>query len=730
MKIAVIYNHLEIDDSDVINFFGTRNKERYNPKTVEKVATALEKGGHNVRVLKGNMHIIESLQQFMPKVVRGERPGMVFNMAYGIQGQSRYTHIPAMLEMVGIPYVGSGPDGHTIALDKVLSKMLFQRNNIPTPSFWLFSRPDENCNDVVYPVIVKPKMEAVSFGLRVVDNEKDLKSAVAFITKEYNQQALVESFIPGREFAVGLLGNGPNLEVLPIVEIDLCGDPQAIQSIDDKMIKPRDKICPPDLSQTLTDAINQLAINAFNSLGLHDFARVDIRMNPDNELYLLEINSMASLGMTGTYVHSSKVKGYSYSALVNRMVDVAAFRYFGNSFLQDTDNDTNAKKKSEPLHFRIRNYIRSQLSTIEDYLEQMVRINTNLNNVEGLNTLGNWISTRFNHLGFHRQSYPQSEVGNVLYFSNHLKENNDILILGHLDTKYDFDTYVPFHEERGRIIGSGVAESKGGIAIILGAIHALRFTRSIKNIRCGILLTSDDSIGGRFSKKLIAELSQQAKCVINTKYGDIQGGIVTGCDGTREYQISLSNVKNLKKNQAPKDIITFVTKKVIAWQKMTSEEKGLLVKVVKLNAWAAEGISSDHAAVTLFVRFSEKNKSKEIDRQIIQIAEKNTGNDFQVQIKRSFRRLPVHESDINLKLFAAIKKIADPLEIRISSIHRNSSSDICHVPEQIPALDGFGPVGGDCQSPNEYIIRDSLIDRSALLALIIQKSSTFTFEEK
>jgi D-alanine-D-alanine ligase len=728
MKIAVIYNHLEIDDSDVINIFGTRNKERYNPKTVEKVATALEKGGHNVRVLKGNMYVIESLQQFMPKVVRGERPGMVFNMAYGIQGQSRYTHIPAMLEMVGIPYVGSGPDGHTIALDKVLSKMLFQRNNIPTPSFWIFSKPDEDCSDVEYPVIVKPKMEAVSFGLSVVDNENDLKTAIAFITKEYNQQALVESFIPGREFAVGLLGNGPNLEVLPIVEINLCGDPNAIQSIDDKMNKPRDKICPPDLSKELSDAINQLAINAFNSLGLHDFARVDIRMNPDNELYLLEINSMASLGTTGTYVHSSKVKGYSYSSLVNRMVDVAAFRYFGDSFLQNNENDT--KKKPEPLHSRIRSYIRSQLSTIEDYLEQMVRINTNVNNVEGLNTLGNWISTRFNHLGFHRQSYPQSEAGNVLYFSNHLKENNDILILGHMDTKYDFDTYVPFHEERGRIIGSGVAESKGGVAIILGAIHALRFTRSIKNIRCGILLTTDDSIGGRFSKKLIADLAQHSKCVINTKYGDIKGGIVTGCAGTREYKILLSNIKSLKKSQEPKDIINFVTRKVTAWQKMTSEEKGLFVKVVRLNAWASEGISSDHASVTLFVRFNDKNKSKEIDRQIIQIAEKNTGIDFQVQIKRSFRRLPVHESDLNLKLFNDIKKIADQLEVRISSIHRNSSSDICHVPEQIPALDGFGPIGGDCQSPNEYIIRDSLIDRSALLALIIYKSSKFSFEEK
>jgi D-alanine-D-alanine ligase len=721
---------MDIDDSDVINIFGTRNKERYNPKTVEKVATALEKGGHNVRVLKGNMHIIDSLQQFMPKVMSGELPGMVFNMAYGIQGQSRYTHIPAMLEMVGIPYIGSGPDGHTIALDKVLSKMLFQRNDLPTPSFWIFSKPDEDCSTISYPVIVKPKMEAVSFGLSVVTNETDLKSAIDFIIKEYNQQALVESFIPGREFAVGLIGNGANLEVLPIVEIDLCGDPNAIQSIDDKMMKPRNKICPPNLPKEISDAIHHLAIRAFNALGLHDFARVDIRMNENNELFLLEINSMASLGMTGTYVHSAKVKGYTYTSLVNRMVDVAAIRYFGDTFLQTDKQDKITKKKSEPLHFRLRSYIRSQLSTIQDYLEQMVAINTNINNVEGLNTLGNWISTRFNHLGFHRQVYPQSEAGNVLYFCNHLKDSNDILILGHLDTTNDFETYVPFHEERGRVIGSGVAESKGGIAIILGAIQALRFARSLKNIRCGILLTPDDTIGGRLSKKLIAEYAQISKCVINTKYGDIKGGIVSACAGTREYRILITNIKSKKKIKEPKDIIAFVTKKVNSWQKLTSEQKGLFVKVKQLNAWATEGISSDHASVTIFVRFHDKNKSKEIDRQIVNIAEKNSGNEFHVQIKRSFRRLPVHESAVNRQFYNYIKDIADQLEVRVTETHRNSSSDICHVPEKIPVLDGFGPVGGDCNSPNEYIIRDSLIDRSALLAMIIYKSSTFTFEEK
>ena len=108
MKVAVIYNKQK-DAEGVINIFGMQNQETYNPKTVERVASSLERGGHNVRVIDGNINVIEQLQDFMPRVVQGEQPGMVFNMAYGLQGISRYTHIPSLLEMLGVPYVGSQP---------------------------------------------------------------------------------------------------------------------------------------------------------------------------------------------------------------------------------------------------------------------------------------------------------------------------------------------------------------------------------------------------------------------------------------------------------------------------------------------------------------------------------------------------------------------------------------------------------------------------------------------
>ena len=233
-----------------------------------------------------------------------------------------------MLEMLGVPYVGSGPMAHGLALDKVIAKIMFTNNGLPTPGFRNFASPDDHFEDLVFPVIVKPKMEAVSYGIRVVDNWDDLREAVATIVNEFQQHVLVEQFVSGREFAIGLLGNG-DPEVLPITEIDLRGDPDAIQTSEEKLRNPLDKLCPAPLSDELRGELEQLSRRAFQALDLKDFARVDLRMDAKERPYILEINSMASLGRTGTYVHSAQVAGYTYESLINKMLDVAAVRYFG-----------------------------------------------------------------------------------------------------------------------------------------------------------------------------------------------------------------------------------------------------------------------------------------------------------------------------------------------------------------------------------------------------------------
>ena len=123
MKIAIVYNR---NSQSVINLFGMPNREKIGMKTISRLADALRKGGHQVMALEGDKDLIDHLEDFMPRVVHGERPGMVFNVSYGLQGQARYTHVPSILEMVGIPYVASGPMGHSLSLDKVVTKMILQ----------------------------------------------------------------------------------------------------------------------------------------------------------------------------------------------------------------------------------------------------------------------------------------------------------------------------------------------------------------------------------------------------------------------------------------------------------------------------------------------------------------------------------------------------------------------------------------------------------------------------
>ena len=130
MKVAIVYNR---ESQRVINLFGLPNREKYGLKAIKRIMDALKKGGHQTAAIEGDKDLIDRLEKFMPRVMNHERPGMVFNLSYGIQGQARYTHVPGMLEMIGLPYVGSGPLAHSLALDKVDSKMIFVQRGLPTP---------------------------------------------------------------------------------------------------------------------------------------------------------------------------------------------------------------------------------------------------------------------------------------------------------------------------------------------------------------------------------------------------------------------------------------------------------------------------------------------------------------------------------------------------------------------------------------------------------------------
>ncbi len=730
MRVAVIYNKSQ-DVEGVINVFGMQNREVYNPQTVERVAAALEKGGHNVRIIEGNINVIEKLTDFMPRVVQGEKPGMVFNMAYGLQGVSRYTHIPSLLEMSGIPYVGSSPAGHGVALDKVTTKMMLESSGLPTAAFWVFMSPDQVPDDLPYPVIIKPKMEAVSMGIQVLNNKEELQVAISGLVQEFNQPVLVEKFIPGREFAVGVLGN-QDPETLPIVEIDLGGNPNAIQSLDDKLITPKEKICPALIDEDLAKELRRLAKETARVLGIYDFYRIDFRMDESNNLYVLELNSMASLGFTGSYVTAAKAAGYTYDSLVNRMLDVAVERYFGNQQIDQVSTDKNlfsqspTKNNTPPINVRLRSYLRGHLGTMEEDIARMVRINSYVHNIEGVNSFGRWVANQIQNLKFQRQVFPRAEFGNNLYFTNHASDHNDILILGNLDNAIPFSDYVPFLEERGRLYGTGVSRGKGGLVTLLSALRALHYTRSMKKVKCGILLISDESLSGRSSKPLIDELSRKSSYVIGLGGAGLAGEIVTSCSGILRYSIEIN--RSSKKASAnligrQTDPLLYASDKIPKLQKIGIKETGVTVIITALETKGGEDTAPDHVSLSFRIHYPQPQQKDNLEKEVYRLFVADPKWPIHVHVTRGHQRRPLLESEDDLSFYGKIEQLAKIVEVRTKKSHGDVGTSLSHVPDEIPSLDGFGPVTGNSGRKDEYVVRDSLIDRAVLLALTIYRAT-------
>ena len=318
MNIAVVRNRRA---EGVIYRSDKPCPETYGRKTVQRVLDSLRSQGHIVNVVEADITMLGELSVL--------RPDLVLNMAYGIQGEARYTHVPAMLEMAGVPYTGATPLGHAVSLDKIVAKVLMREAGVPTPAWTVMSAPGEPAGDLRYPLIVQPRHESTSYGLRLVHDQAELDEAVRAIVERYNQDALVEEYIDGREVCVGLLGNDPPM-TLPAVELDFSDRPVRLMTWDDKYHKALDepgKLCPAPLSDELTREIERISVATFEACHCRDYARVDLRLDADGRPYVLEINSMASLGAGGSFVHAAGTVGMDFAALVNEIVEVARKRY-------------------------------------------------------------------------------------------------------------------------------------------------------------------------------------------------------------------------------------------------------------------------------------------------------------------------------------------------------------------------------------------------------------------
>ncbi len=303
--------------------------------TVNAIAAALEKGGCSVTKIEANEEAYGKLRKLKPHIV--------FNIAEGLRGESRESQIPAMLEMLGVPYTGSGPMALAVALDKAWTHKLLAANEIPSPRFQVFTSPSEELDDgLELPAVVKPLAEGSSKGIRdnsLVKDEASLRERLSRIIKTYKQPAIVEEFLPGREFTVGLVGNDPPT-VLPIVELLLNKLPKGASSLysyEAKWVwdvpeKPLDIFsCPADLSKELRGEIEQIAVKTFRSLSCRDVCRIDMRLDAEGKPRVIEVNPLPGL-IPDPDAHSclpeaAMVARYTYDQLICTILWQALKRY-------------------------------------------------------------------------------------------------------------------------------------------------------------------------------------------------------------------------------------------------------------------------------------------------------------------------------------------------------------------------------------------------------------------
>ncbi len=328
MKIGLSY---DLKEAVHLNKAGTEDAlEEYDSiETVEIIKAVLESAGHTVIMLGGGIEFLNGILL--------ENVDIVFNIAEGRGSyRSREAQIPAILEMLDIPYTGSDPQCLAVCLDKLMTKKLVKLIDVPTP-WWIKVNDDGefaaiDWQDIPFPAIVKPAYEGSSKGVRstsLVYSPEEAQTVVGCLLEDYQQPVMVEEFINGDEVTVGIIGNSPPavlgvMRVLPRQKSE-----RFVYSLEVKRDWERlvDYECPARVSTETTDLLKNYSLKTFEALGCRDFARIDFRVSPDGVPYFIEINPLPGLGTYSDLVIMAKKVGWSHQELIIAVFNATLKRY-------------------------------------------------------------------------------------------------------------------------------------------------------------------------------------------------------------------------------------------------------------------------------------------------------------------------------------------------------------------------------------------------------------------
>ncbi len=309
-------------------------QEKQLDVAVEQVADALRQSGQTVSVfgIHGNLgRLIAGLKR--------RKPDLIFNLMESF-GDGLLGAVPVVgaLDLLGVPYTGGGPGEFYLQEDKVLSKKLLAFDHVPYPNFAVFSREAdlETGGKLRLPLFVKPLRMDASIGIgagSLVRSTTEMMQRVLDIHEKFKDAALVEEYIEGREFYVGVLGNQEPL-AFPPIEMDFSGMPEGKPHILDARAK-WDEESPEykgtravlaEIPDDLRARLQKTALDAYRALRVRDYGRVDLRVNQAGDVYVIEVNASCYLEHSSEFATAAAAAGIDYHKLINRIVELALER--------------------------------------------------------------------------------------------------------------------------------------------------------------------------------------------------------------------------------------------------------------------------------------------------------------------------------------------------------------------------------------------------------------------
>ncbi len=320
MKVAVLAN-LKEDAPITLEDPPGRWDDLDDRITVDTILDSLHSLGFEARYFPAGIESIEPLKEY--------KPDICFNSGEGHFGDSREAQMPAILDILRIPYTCAGVLGMSLAHNKHVAKRMFRYAGLPTANFFVVNDPDHIPeNNLRFPMFVKPAYEGSSIGINesaLVHNPDELEKQIRWVWDNLHSLVLVEEYIKGREFTIAILGD----EVLPIVEIvSPTGfyDNAQKEDLESEVYR----VCPANLSEEKTREFRHIALKAKQILQLEDVCRMDMRMDLEGNPYILEVNPIPLMHPDpeqASLVYAARAAGYTYTDIVRKIMESAIKRW-------------------------------------------------------------------------------------------------------------------------------------------------------------------------------------------------------------------------------------------------------------------------------------------------------------------------------------------------------------------------------------------------------------------